>query len=363
MTRKNKITISVLLLAAVIAIIIAILMGEGEEKQSPSSALPEKVLPEQVQQNVNTTSDVEIPQDVEEAIDALEIPEQEKKGLKLLSAIYGNPFEFYGKVVDENDTPIPNARISYSMLQGHFESGKKGKTTSREDGTFTIQGKGGAVLIGVGKDGYYPMDNYSSAGFSTTMVPTPELLERTKPPYGGGYDKPLPPKDDPAIFVLRKKGEAAELIRTQNRFEMSNAGNPVGFSMETGKKVSPASANIQFEHWGDKAEKDATGNYDWRFRITVPGGGLIEREGQFDFEAPENGYDQSVEINMPTSLGEDWKNSVNRNYFVRLADGNYGRMQLRIYGGRRFNLTIQESLVNPSGSRNLEYDPALAVKP
>ncbi len=30
--------------------------------------------------------------------------------------------------------------------------------------------------------------------------------------------------------------------------------------------------------------------FDWRYTINIPGGGIIERLGQFDFEAPVDGY-------------------------------------------------------------------------
>jgi len=367
MDNKKKLLIVGVLLVAVFAIIVAVLSNRGGESQTASPVVSEEassdpVKPSAKKENV-TTAEAEISQEAEEAIESLDIPEKHKKGLRLLTSIYSNPFDFYGKVIDENDQPIPNAEVGYTLINAHFAPGEKGSTQSDEDGLFTITGNAGALTVGVEKDGYYGITDYSSGAFSTTMNRTPELMKKVKPPYEGGYDRPLPTKDSPAVFVLKKKGIAEELIRTSGRYAMSNDGTPIGIDLTSGSSTSINQADIKFEYWGDKSIQDQRGNHDWRFRITVPGGGLTERSGEFDFEAPESGYQQSVEINMPTSLGDEWKYSINRNYFVKLPDGNYGRVQLRIYGGHKYKVTINEALVNPSGSRNLEYDPSLAVKP
>ncbi len=87
---------------------------------------------------------------------------------------------------------------------------------------------------------------------------------------------------------------------------------------------------------------------------------MIERKGQFDFEAPENGYQPTAEINAPASLGNDWSSQITKQYFVKLGSGNFARMQFTMTaGGDRF-FSIQ-SYFNPNpGSRNLEADPNAA---
>jgi hypothetical protein len=58
---------------------------------------------------------------------------------------------------------------------------------------------------------------------------------------------------------------------------------------------------------------------------------------------------------------EKWQPQVQREYFVKLNDGRFARIQLKMIaqGNHFFRL---ESYLNPSGSRNLEFDPSNVVK-
>jgi hypothetical protein len=102
--------------------------------------------------------------------------------------------------------------------------------------------------------------------------------------------------------------------------------------------------------------------YTWTGRISVPGGGLVERDGQFDFMAPEEGYREADELGMD-SKAERWTSQVEKEYFLRLADGRYARIHIVLSAGGNhfFNLAFH---LNPTpGHRNLAYDPAKRVRP
>ena len=58
--------------------------------------------------------------------------------------------------------------------------------------------------------------------------------------------------------------------------------------------------------WTADQAKDAKQHYEWRCRISVPKGGLVERKDQFDFEAPVDGYKPSDEIVM-LQAAEKWQ--------------------------------------------------------
>jgi hypothetical protein len=100
--------------------------------------------------------------------------------------------------------------------------------------------------------------------------------------------------------------------------------------------------------------------YDWRFRLTVPGGGVVERTGEFAFEAPKEGYREVVEFAMPKDV-ERWKQDFRNEYFVKLRNGRYARMKFRITSGGAHFATVSSYLNPTPGSRNLEYDPAKTV--
>jgi hypothetical protein len=123
----------------------------------------------------------------------------------------------------------------------------------------------------------------------------------------------------------------------------------------TGKK---GQGDLQIESWiGDSSQR----RFDWRYRLSVPGGGLIERRGPFDFEAPTEGYQPNVDISVSANA-EKWSSDVSKSYFAKFPDGRYARVSINLYPGKR-NFVVLESYLNPQpGSRNLEFDPAKQIK-
>jgi hypothetical protein len=86
--------------------------------------------------------------------------------------------------------------------------------------------------------------------------------------------------------------------------------------------------------------------------LAVPGGGLVRTNEEFAFLAPESGYEPSFEINMLADR-PDWNSQVDLKFYYLLRDGRYGRMTFSmIAGGQHFCMI--DSVLNPSGSRNLE---------
>jgi hypothetical protein len=182
--------------------------------------------------------------------------------------------------------------------------------------------------------------------------------------YGIGPDsvrrKP-PTKDNPAIFVLQKMGIAEPLIQISSRtYRIPRNGTPVEVDLTTGQ-VSVL-GHLRVETWTEDQAKDAKQHYNWRCRISVPQGGLVERKGQFDFQAPVDGYKRSDDI-MMLQTADKWQPQAKRNYFIQLPEGKYGRLTFYMIaqGDHFFEI---ESYLNPRpGSRNLEFEPQKVVKP
>ena len=133
----------------------------------------------------------------------------------------------------------------------------------------------------------------------------------------------------------------------------------VELSLTSGQVVGSGKGDLRVECW--MRPKVGTWKFDWRCRITVVHGGLQGYTEEFPFQAPLDGYKSFDEVNMPLSLGDKWGDRAKRSYFLHLASGNYGRMNFEIIpGGDGFFLL--DSYVNPSGSRNLEFDPNKIVQ-
>ena len=262
---------------------------------------------------------------------------------KIVSAL-ATPITFYGRVIDQNGDPVPSAIVNYTAVDRFDQSGSKYQGESDANGDFSINGiRGAALNVGVRKDGYYPILDRSNASFA----------------YGIGPDstrKEPPRENDPAIFVLQKKGVAEPLIQAKGgQIDVPRTGEPFFIDLASAR---PGHGDLQLETWiGDSSQR----RFDWRYRLSIPRGGLAQRNGQFDFEAPPNGYEPFVEVNMPAN-SDQWSARPTKDYFAKLPDGRYARFSIKFYAGDR-NFIVFESYLNPKpGSRNLEFDPQKTVK-
>jgi len=267
---------------------------------------------------------------------------QEKSRREVINGILsvlGTPITFYGKVVDQHGYPVPNATVNYTALDKFDTSGSQYQGKSDTEGNFSVTNIGGAALeVGVRKEGYYPIYGKSNSSFAYGMEAD---SERKEPPT----------KANPAVFVLQKMGATEPLIQVGGgQIDVSKTGIPLNVDFATGRG---GQGNLQIESWIDDS---AQPRFDWRYRLSVPGGGIVERKGQFNFEAPSDGYQPSVEVNMPADT-EQWSSDVLKEYFAKLPDGRYARFSIEFYAGDR-NFVVFKSYLNPKiGSRNLEFDP------
>jgi len=289
--------------------------------------------------------------------------EKKKAVIKQIEGAFSAPIAFYGRVIDQNGDPVAGASVGYSPVDNFISSNTHYTGASDAGGYFSIENiKGIALSVGVEKQGYYPVsDKYdkspsSSATFAYGMGPD-------------SYRQSPPTKDKPAIFVLQKKGETVPLVHVSSRqIDVPKTGQPLSIDLATGKT---AQGSLQVASWMGESIDPRRYNqrrFDWRYQLSIPGGGLIERKGQFDFEAPSDGYQPAIEINMPANA-EKWASQPTKEYFAKLADGRYARFSINFYPGalnghpEDRNMVVLESYVNPKpGSRNLELDPAKVVK-
>jgi hypothetical protein len=273
------------------------------------------------------------------------------RSFSLLAIAYA-PINFYGKVVDEGGKPVEGATTSYSVGSFSFAGSPRleGPKTDA-DGLFSITGKRGPTLSVRVQHGKYHATETADKSF--------EYAPRN---YMPGREPPAPPRDrkNPAIFVLKKKGVAEPLLHHPKlRTRLPMDGKPVTLDARSGNIVSAGSETITFsmKSDGDKLPLNEFYPFDWSVTIEVPGGGMVERAGALEFLAPAEGYIPRHAIDMPaTSTGSAWKSQVERDYFVRFGSGKYGRITLQLSGEK--GRCLAEIFLNPSGSRNLEFDSA-----
>lgn len=246
------------------------------------------------------------------------------------------PIEFYGRVVDENNNAVANAQVDFDCNDLSESGTSFYHTASDLNGLFSIKDIKGKILgVYVSKAGYY---SYHPAGDSF------EYADNHVTSVG---------KDNPVVFRLRKKGEGADLIHLHTSFKIPKDGTPVLVNLATGKTTSSSDSAFKVECWTHDNEKKAVWKFDWKCRVSVPGGGLQIYDEQFPFLAPEDAYVPEEIIDMPVADNPQWSQDVRRKFYIKTADGKFARMEFRMIAhGDHFFQT--DSFFNPADSRNLE---------
>ncbi len=266
------------------------------------------------------------------------------------------PIDFYGKVIDEKGNPVAVASTFYIVGAFGFQGSPtlEGPKTDN-NGLFAITGKHGPDFsIRVEHPDYYK------------TASADQQVEYARKAYVQGKSPPLPPnREKPSVFVLKKKGVTEPLINYQRiKVKLPMNATPVSINARTGQIGSEGKDIIlvKMKSDGDKLPLNTFHAFDWTVTIEIPGGGLVERSDLLNFEAPAKGYVQQLTIDMPASLPQDaWKADVQTDYFVNFGSGDFGRIRLNLSGDK--GRVIAEVFLNPTpGSRNLEFDPAKAVK-
>ncbi len=341
---RNRIII-VLCFLTVIAVLIWWLTRSPEKPVQPLAAQREET------KTSGTTPASPVLTAIPSPTSSADAEQKKKQALEQVTQAFTAPIVFYGKVIDQYGDPVPDADIGYTAADKFNASGSNYTGKSNAQGLFEISGIQGAGLgVAVRKGGYHFIDesDRSSASSAATFA------------YGMGpdsYRRPAPSKDNPAIFVLHKMGETVPLVQVSSRqIDVPRTGQPLNVDLMTGRT---GQGDLQVTSWiGDSKRRP----FDWRYQLSIPGGGLIERKGQFNFEAPAEGYQSTVETNM-TTTAEQWTSRLTKEYFAKFGDGKYARFSIRFYAGER-NFVVLESYLNPTpGDRNLEFDPNKVVKP
>lgn len=258
-----------------------------------------------------------------------------EKTLKRFSSL----IEFYGLVVDEKNLPVESAAIIFTANDLSSEGSTNYKVNSKADGTFSIDGiKGGGILVHVEKEGYYGPKG--DAYFY----------------YSDQGEKHIPDRGHPAVFKLQRKGPAAELIKGYSRLALSRDGKALLIDLISGQPSS--TGQLQVQAWTSTIDEQP---FDWKVLLSMASGGIHEYDGNPPYVAPETGYLATFEVNMPKSLGEGWKTSIVKRFYLTFGSPKkYARIAFRISGVGE-NCFI-DYYINPDGGRNLEYSESKEIQ-
>ena len=248
------------------------------------------------------------------------------------------PIEFYGRVLDQHQQPVIGARVKvqWSTI---------GATPERDlltdsDGKFHITGINGKGISAMvicppgytsGQSGY---QSFEYSAFWETRFHVPDQAK-------------------PVLFRLWRFADTEPMYFWDRLKKMTVDGQKVWFDTKTGK----------FGPTGDVAFSTKRGatyaphQFDWSMTVeTAPGGGLALSVDDLMFEAPEGGYQPSWTHELS---GKEPSYTVDKGirFYLKTSDGKYAAVKADIthMGVPEAEVNVL-AYVNPSGSRNLQYD-------
>jgi hypothetical protein len=260
------------------------------------------------------------------------------------------PIDFFGKVVDLEDRPVEGATVRFSWTDLSAAGSTQTTTMSDARGLFSLNNATGKSLgVLLEKEGYYT-SKLNRYGFEFASFSAEDFYQ--------------PDPSNPVVFHLRKKEQAEALSHRQTLYGLRIDGTPQYIEFRSGKKTTGGDPQGDL---GLSLVRKASGgpsHYDWTLVLSSVGaGGIEESKEEFMFLAPEANYGKSIVIDQKGG-DANYESQVKRNYYVRLSDGRtYARISTVIRPKYNEGGAIDiELFLNPSGSRNLEYDAAKVVK-
>lgn len=348
------ITVSVIgiLVWAGMLTLLYLFSGLGDEQAAPSTD-ETKVIGETVTQVFETKIDNE---NASQPAGASNItPQINTEALSASITSMNEPISFFGRVIDQDNQAIVGSKIKLSIRRWMLSpnQGADGEYNehilqSDAGGHFQITDKTGDSLQikAIEKDGY-------------------ELSPRARLAFS--YGGPAPFAADsaaPVVFRLWKKGQAEPLIIYDKFFGVIPDGRLTTFDVFSGKKLEveqgPGAINLRITRPLNVSRRD---KYDWTLTVQVVAGGILASEDEFMRRAPESGYSEKFVIEFKQT-DTKWSQVVKKRFFIKTQQGVYGHFELEAYPFYDGEAAFQvRSVINPSGSRNLEYDKAVQPKP
>jgi hypothetical protein len=257
------------------------------------------------------------------------------------------PIEFYGKVIDQDSNAVSGATIEFLWTDLSREGTSRHSTESDERGEFGLTGvRGKSLGVEVSKTGYYRSVQKSRSSFEYANPFEPNFHQ--------------PDRANPVVFHLRRKGKAEPLVHHYVKLPLNRDGDAVRLDLQTGRPS--ATGQLELRAWKQNGPDATTRRFDWWLTLHIPGGGLLETEEEFPFRAPEDGYVEALKHKFVASEEEGWQSGIKRQYFLAFGiPRKHARLNLRLQA--QGSMCYLDLWVNPSGSRNLEYDPAVQPKP
>ncbi|MBK1815089.1 carboxypeptidase regulatory-like domain-containing protein [Luteolibacter yonseiensis] len=267
---------------------------------------------------------------------------------------FSTPIELYGIVTDQHGAPVPGAKIELTPVSSPLADGSSSETkvtlVTDADGKFSVTGLNGVSMgVKASKEGYLRIPPLSGPA-SSSMV---EYADGAAP--GKRYSNPA----TPLALVLHDIGTPEPMSYTkETRWKLPIDGTPRRISLDSENGEGPHAIEFRFKSDCLTLPDGGYGmRFDWSLDAAIPGGGFLWSGDSIMFEAPEQGYKETIHLEARASQPQDkWKRIKSGRYFVKFPDGSYGRLVLEVDGDTQVGesaITMTSWLNQKPGSRNL----------
>lgn len=303
---------------------------------------------------------ISIPSDEERAKSPEEKLQRYAEKARLAGNSFNRPGDFYGQILDQNEQPVTGVTIKCGLsyfsdlllpdLRPHYDEFER---TTDANGRFSVEGESGLSLDLrlQPKPGY----EFKPTGLGVTLR---DIAHNQPAPTLSKTDKPY-------IFRAFRRGQAEALFKGGMTFyECEPDGRSYLVQLKKNRIIEgtlDGDFRISVRRplgWTNQID------YDWVVQIEAVNMELLETHDVFMYQAPESGYKSSWTFTQKAG-GKNYTRKVEPNFYLRSRDGTeYGRIELMIKSdSREKSAILLHYWLNPSGSRNLEFDPKKVIKP
>ena len=197
----------------------------------------------------------------------------------------------------------------------------------------------------------------TGAGFGVEELEKTGYLPSPKTPnhFGSASGN----RKNPVIIKMWKLGQSQQLILQDKDTRIPYDGTPITFDLLTGQKTVGNSAGdlrVTLVRNPLSIPVGYKQSFDWHATIEAIGGGVIQSDDDFMYEAPEEGYQPRIQIDMPAGTNK-WANIYDISFYAKTRGGQvYSRVKLefRVNSPKPQTGFTITSAANPNGSRNLQ---------
>jgi hypothetical protein len=265
------------------------------------------------------------------------------------------PFTGYGRVLDQHDNPVANAKVEAHWWRNEVVIGVGIKThtdtvwvDTDQNGNFSVTTPNGAIprLYGVKAKGY-------------------ERQKKLTPYYQGDRESMMENSvNDPIIVYMRKLNPTTFVLKNETGYYFKESITHLCFTLNQGllRKIDPDLSKIRKPEQNDfifVVSKNQDNSFTVQIQPIPAIGGSMQILGDYLYEAPAEGYGQQATLTICPADGD----VIKYLYFTSRNPAVYSRMtmdfRIRDDGQLSFSST---TWTNPYGKRNLEWEPELPSK-